>query len=86
MSTAELRNHLFSLIDALPANKLTEAYDMLREQFKGSLPADDAEPIESLPEWQREGLQEAIDELDRGEGIPHDKVWAELKEKYGLNE
>ena len=38
-------------------------------------------PIDTLWMWLK---QEAIDELDRGEGIPHEQVMKEMKKKYDL--
>lgn len=29
----------------------------------------------------RDALQRGIDQLDRGEGIPHDQVWARIQQK-----
>ena len=35
-----------------------------------------------LPHEVKQALNDAKDELDRGEGIPHDKVMAEIKEHF----
>ena len=37
-----------------------------------------------ISDEERASIQEGLDELDRGEGIPHEKVMEEMKAKYGL--
>lgn len=39
---------------------------------------------DEISDEERASIQEGLDELDRGEGIPHEKVMEELKAKYGL--
>jgi len=35
-----------------------------------------------LPEEVKQSINEAKAELDRGEGLPHDQVMAEIKERF----
>jgi thiamine pyrophosphate-dependent acetolactate synthase large subunit-like protein len=39
---------------------------------------------DELSDEERASIQEGLDQLDRGEGIPHEKVMKEIKAKYGL--
>ncbi|OFY69004.1 MAG: hypothetical protein A2Y71_01180 [Bacteroidetes bacterium RBG_13_42_15] len=39
---------------------------------------------DELSDEERASIQEGLDQLDRGEGIPHEKVMEEMKAKYGL--
>jgi hypothetical protein len=39
---------------------------------------------DELSDEERASIQEGLDQLDRGEGIPHEKVMKEMKAKYGL--
>ncbi len=39
---------------------------------------------DELSDEERASIQEGLDQLDRGEGIPHEKVMEEIKAKYGL--
>ncbi|HWD88099.1 MAG TPA: hypothetical protein VG367_08235 [Mucilaginibacter sp.] len=36
----------------------------------------------SLPSQVKQAIEEAASELDKGEGIPHEQVMAEIKEHY----
>lgn len=80
MSTAELRVQLFSLLDALPARQLRDAYDLLKERFGAALP-DEAEVLTELPEAHRQGIQEAIEEMERGEWSTHEEVMQRMRKK-----
>jgi predicted transcriptional regulator len=39
---------------------------------------------DEISDEEKASIQEGIDQLDRGEGIPHEKVMEEIKAKYGL--
>jgi thiamine pyrophosphate-dependent acetolactate synthase large subunit-like protein len=39
---------------------------------------------DEISDEERASIQEGLDQLDRGEGIPHEKVMEEIKAKYGL--
>ena len=48
------------------------------------LKAEDTDWWDSLSPAEMEAIQEGIDELDRGEGIPHEQVMEEVRRKFGL--
>ena len=37
---------------------------------------------QQLPDEVKQSLNEAKDQLDRGEGIPHEQIMAEIKERF----
>jgi len=39
---------------------------------------------DELSDEERESIQEGLNQLERGEGIPHEKIMQEIKAKYGL--
>lgn len=39
---------------------------------------------DEISDEEKTSIQEGLDQLDRGEGIPHEKVMEEIKAKYGL--
>lgn len=46
-------------------------------------PEEQEQVIEELKlQWLRREIKKAEDELDRGEGIPAEQVFAELEERY----
>lgn len=49
-----------------------------------SLRDEDADWWDSLSTEETKAIREGLEQLDRGEGIPHSQVAAEAKNKYGL--
>lgn len=49
-----------------------------------SLRDEDVDWWNSLSAEESAAIREGLEQLDRGEGIPHDQVVAEAKTKYGL--
>ncbi|TVR39278.1 MAG: hypothetical protein EA392_06985 [Cryomorphaceae bacterium] len=45
---------------------------------------EDADWWDSLSAEEARSIREGLEELDKGEGVPHDQVVAEAKKKYGL--
>ena len=45
---------------------------------------EDADWWDSLGAGEANAIREGLDELDRGEAIPHDEALAEARRKYGL--
>lgn len=45
---------------------------------------EDADWWDSLSAEEARAIREGLEELDKGEGIPHDQVVAEVRRKYGL--
>ena len=56
--------------------------EVLLQQVKHLLDQEEAEDWDGLPEELRNSIQEGVDQMDRGEGIPHDVVMKEIRAKY----
>jgi hypothetical protein len=80
MSTAELKLSLHNLIEGIENESFLNAIYVLITQ-KTEV-GEQTEKWEDLPEEVRKGIDEALLESERGEGIPHDKVLQTIKEKY----
>lgn len=56
--------------------------DAILDQVKVILGVDAKDFWDELPEYVKDSVQQAKEELKNGEGIPHDKVMAEIKGKF----
>jgi len=45
---------------------------------------EDADWRDSLSAEEARSIREGLEELDKGEGVPHDQVVAEARKNYGL--
>jgi len=79
MSAAELKLKIFRQLDSLDEKTLEEAYGILLNFFNS---ADDYSQWNKLSKKQQEGIRDALNQLDRGKGIPHKKVIGRLRKKY----
>jgi hypothetical protein len=79
MDASELKLKIFREIDSLEKGKLQEVYGYLQNFVRGEKDLDD---WNSLTYTQQQGLIEAIDELNDGQGIPHEKVISKFRKKY----
>ncbi|MGQ0827475.1 MAG: hypothetical protein ACT4ON_03665 [Bacteroidota bacterium] len=80
MSTAELKSTLHKFIDSINDNQtLQTIYTLLSK--RGAIEADF---WDELSDEQKAEVEESIAELNRGEGIPHEKVMKEFKAKYKI--
>ncbi len=79
MNAAELKLLIFRKIDLLEENKLQEIYGILLNYINGQKNIDD---WGSLTEEQKQGILDAISEIDSGKGISHEKVISKFRKKY----
>jgi len=79
MTVAELKLKIFRQIDSLEKNRLEELYGVLKNFINGKKDIGD---WEKLTEEQKQGIIDAIDEIDSGKGIPHEKVMAKIRKNY----
>lgn len=79
MTISDLKLKLFRQIDSLEKDRLEELYGVFLNYINGKKDIGD---WEELTEEQRQGIVEAIDEIDAGKGIPHSKVMANIFKKY----
>ena len=78
MSTLELKSNLHNLIDTINDSKTLKAiYALLSKKTKQKTDGWD-----TLTKQQQKEIEDAIHSLEKGEGIPHEKVMAKYKGKY----
>jgi len=76
MSTNEIKLEIFRLVDALDANKLKEFYGVMQNYINSKREVEDWNDI---TETEKHGIEDAINELNAGKGLPHDQVMNELR-------
>jgi len=79
MDTSELKLRIFREIDSLDQGKLQEVYGHIQNFLRGDKDLGD---WESLSVVQKEGLKDAINDLDAGKGIVHEDVISKYRKKY----
>ncbi len=79
MTVSDLKLKIFRQIDSLEKNRLEEFYGLLLNYINGK---KDISDWDKLTLAQKQGLMDAIDQLDSGKGIPHDDVIDKLRKKY----
>jgi hypothetical protein len=79
MNTSELKLKIFRQIDSLEKTRLEDLYGVLTNFINGSREIDD---WVKLTEDQKQGIFDAIEEIDSGKGIPSSKVISKYRKKY----
>lgn len=79
MDTSELKLRIFREIDSLEQSKLQEVYGHIQNFLRADKDLDD---WESLSVVQKEGLRDAINDLDAGKGIVHEDVISKYRKRY----
>jgi hypothetical protein len=79
MDTSELKLRIFREIDSLEQGKLQEVYGYLQNFLRGDKDLGD---WEILSVAQKEGLKDAIKDLDAGKGVVHEDVISKYRKKY----
>lgn len=79
MSTEELKLQIFRQVDALDASKLKEFYGLMLNYINSS--KDTTEWI-GVSESDKQGIEEAIKEMNDVKGISHEQVMTTMKSKY----
>ena len=79
MTTSDLKLKIFRQIDSLEKSRLEEFYGVLVNFINEK---NDLADWEKLTEEQRNGIIDAIDEIDSGKGIAHEKVMESIRKKY----
>ena len=76
MSTVELKYSLFKIIDAIQDNgKLRDIYSFISKKT-------DKDFWDTLSSEQKEDIEKALQDLDSGLGVTHEKLMAKYKNKY----
>ena len=79
MDASELKLRIFREIDSLEKRKLQEIYGYVQNYIRGNMDLDD---WDSLSQAQQDGIEEAINDLNRGVGLVHEEVISKYRKKY----
>lgn len=79
MDISELKLKIFREIDTLEKKKLQEVYGYLQNFIRGEKDLDDWNSMSSA---QQQGILDAIDELNSGQGIPHEQIISKFRKRY----
>jgi hypothetical protein len=79
MTIAELKLKIFREVDSMEKNRLEEFYGLLLNYINGR---KDISDWDKLTEEQRQGLLDAINEIESGKCIPHKKVMENIRKKF----
>lgn len=79
MDTSELKLRIFREIDSLEQSKRQEVYGYLQNFLRSGKDIDDWNILSIA---QKEGLQNAINDFDKGKGIVHEDLISKYRKKY----
>lgn len=79
MNTSELKLKLFRQIDTLEKSKLEKVYGLFLNLLNSD---DDSEQWNTLSESRKQGLLNALEEMNHSEGAEHQSVMEKYKTKY----
>ncbi len=79
MTASDLKLKIFRQIDSLERNRLEELYGVILNFINEKKDIDD---WERLTEEQKQGIVDAIEEIEMGKGIPNEKVMSKIRRKY----
>ena len=79
MTTSELKLRIFRQIDALEKDKLEGLYGVITNYINGQ---NEIADWTKLSEVQKQGILDAIDDIDNGNGIPDKVVMENFRNKY----
>jgi hypothetical protein len=79
MTTSDLKLKIFREIDSLEKNRLEELYGVLANFINGHKEINDWEKLTSE---QKQGIFDAVEEIDSGKGIPHEEIMTKIRKNY----
>jgi hypothetical protein len=79
MNTSDLKLKIFRQLDSLEKSKIEELYGVLLNYINGLKGIND---WDKLTDYQKQGISDAINEIDAGKGISHKKIIAKYRKKY----
>lgn len=79
MDASELKLKILKEIDSLEESKLQEVYGFLQNFIRG---VKDLEEWDDLNSIQKQGIIDAIEELNEGKGVVHESIIAKYRKKY----
>ncbi len=79
MTASDLKLKIFRQIDSLEKNRLEELYGVFLNYINEK---KDISDWERLSEEQKQGIFDAIEEIELGKGITNEKVMSKIRKKY----
>ncbi len=79
MTVSDLKLKIFRQIDSLEKNRLEELYGVLLNYINEK---KDISDWERLTKEQKQGIFDAIEEIELGKGITNEKVMSKIRKKY----
>ena len=79
MTTLQVRNNLKKYIDVADEDAIKRINSFIQ------IDKEQNDEFDDLTDEQERMLNEAIEEADKGLGIPHEEVMKEIKKKWLLN-
>lgn len=79
MTVSDLKLKIFRQIDSLEKNRLEELYGVLINFINEK---KDISDWMKLTREQKQGIFDAIEEIDLGKGISNEKVMSKIRKKY----
>ena len=79
MTIADVKLKIFRQIDSFEKSRLEEFYCILVNYVNGK---KDISDWDKLTDEQKQGLIDAINEIEDGKGISHEKVITKMRKKY----
>lgn len=79
MTVADLKLKIFREVDSLEKSRLEELYGVMLNFLNEQKDIGD---WDKLTEERKQGILEAIDEIDKGKGISHEMVMAKMRKKF----
>lgn len=81
MKTFDLRNELHKQIDSLDKAHLNYLYGNLQNLIQGDI---DGTVWENMPDEQRLGIMQGVEQAENGKVTNHDDVMRNIKKEYGI--
>ena len=79
MTVSDLKLKIFRQIDSLEKNRLEEFYGLLLNYVNGKKDVSDWDKLSTA---QKQGILDAIEEVDSEKGIAHEVVIDKFRKKY----
>ncbi len=79
MTIAELKLKIFRQVDSMKKSQLEELHGVFTNYINGQ---KDINEWEKLSKEQQQGLFDAMEEIESGKGIPHEKLMANVRKRF----
>ena len=79
MTLAELKLQIFRQVDSMEKSRLEELYGVFQNYLNGHKDINDWEKLSKV---QQQGINDAIMEIESGEGLSHESVMTNIRQQY----